>query len=229
MKYSKIREAVFVKRPNRFTAVVLIDGIEETVHVNNTGRCEELLIPGCTVILSESDNEKRKTKYDLVAVYRGDYGVINIDSLAPNAVIKEWLQAGNDLFPGIDYLKPECDYDKSRFDFYLEKDDRKIFIEAKGCTLVRYGTGYFPDAPTERGTKHLRELTEAVADGYECYIAFVIQVNGIDVVLPNKETDPDFRDALVDAIKGGVKLLFIKCNVTPDEIKVRDTHLITHL
>ncbi|MBR6345554.1 MAG: DNA/RNA nuclease SfsA, partial [Lachnospiraceae bacterium] len=123
MRYSKTREAVFVKRPNRFVAVVEIDGVEETVHVNNTGRCEELLVPGCRVILSESDNEKRKTKYDLVAVYKDKIGIVNIDSLAPNVVIKEWLERGNEYFPSIDYLKPECNYDKSRFDFYMETED----------------------------------------------------------------------------------------------------------
>lgn len=229
MRYAKTREAVFVKRPNRFVAVVEIDGVEETVHVNNTGRCEELLVPGCRVILSESDNEKRKTKYDLVAVYKDKIGIVNIDSLAPNVVIKEWLERGNEYFPSIDYLKPECNYDKSRFDFYMETEDRRIFLEAKGCTLERYFTGYFPDAPTERGTKHLRELIEAVSDGYDCYLAFVIQMGSVSVVLPNSETDPAFRDALVDAVRAGVKVIFAMCDVTESEINIREARMISNL
>ena len=220
MRYFNVKEAVFLSRPNRFIAIVSVDGAEETVHVKNTGRCEMLLYEGVRVMLEQSSNATRKTKYDLISVYCDGMGWINIDSMAPNALIKEWLEKDNSLFPGIDYLKPECDYGESRIDFYMEKEDRRIFIEAKGCTLAKLGMGYFPDAPSERAVKHLRELTAAVKDGYECYIAFVIQMNGITHVCPNREIDPDFADALRDAIKGGVKILNLRCQVKADEITI---------
>lgn len=230
MKYKDVKEATFLARPNRFVAQVLVDGIEETAHVKNTGRCENLLVPGCKVILEVSDNPKRKTKYDLISVYQESLGWVNIDSLVPNEVIKEWLSGNmNTLFPGLDYLKPECQYGESRFDFYMEKDNRRIFIEAKGCTLQYGWLGYFPDAPTERGAKHLRELMEAVKEGYECYLAFVIQMNGITHVKPNRAIDPDFTDAMRDAIKNGVTVLNLECHVEPDSVEVVGYNIISHL
>lgn len=229
MKYKQVAEGQFLARQNRFVAQVMIDGVEETVHVKNTGRCEQLLIPGCKVILEISDNPKRKTKYDLVAVYHEKWGWVNIDSLAPNELIREWLASGDSLFPGLEYLKPECQYGESRFDYYMEKDDRKIFIEAKGCTLQEGFLGLFPDAPTERGAKHLRELVEAVKDGYECYLAFVIQMNGITHVRPNRPLDPDFADAMKYAIKNGVAVLNLECHVEPDSVEVLGCNIINHL
>lgn len=208
MKYLKTLQAKFIDRPNRFIAHVDLNGIVETVHVKNTGRCKELLIKGVTVILEESDNESRKTKYDLIAVYKESFGLINIDSQAPNKVAKEWLESKD-----YTYIKPEYTYGNSRIDFYMEKDDRKYLMEVKGCTLERDGIGYFPDAPTERGVKHIYELIKAKEDGYEVSLAFVIQMEGVNEVLPNIETHPEFGAAIDDAKKAGVNIVFIKCRV----------------
>ncbi|MDD7224051.1 MAG: DNA/RNA nuclease SfsA, partial [Lachnospiraceae bacterium] len=205
MKYLKTLQAKFIDRPNRFIAHVDLNGIVETVHVKNTGRCKELLIKGVTVILEESDNESRKTKYDLIAVYKENFGLINIDSQAPNKVAKEWLESKD-----YTYIKPEYTYGNSRIDFYMEKDDRKYLMEVKGCTLERDGIGYFPDAPTERGVKHIYELIKAKEDGYEVSLAFVIQMEGVNEVLPNIETHPEFGVAIDDAKKAGVNIVFIK-------------------
>lgn len=219
MKYKNTVMGKFVDRPNRFIAHVEINGKVETVHVKNTGRCRELLLEGVSVVLEVSDNPSRKTKYDLIAVYKNNLGWINIDSQVPNTVVKEWLESGNSLFKDITYLKPECKYGNSRVDFYLEQGDRKVFIEVKGCTLEIDGEGYFPDAPTDRGVKHLKELAGAVREGYECYVAFVIAMPGIKVVHPNETTDPDFAKAFYEAKEAGVKIIFIECEIEPDEIK----------
>lgn len=214
MKYLKTLQAKFIDRPNRFIAHVDLNGIVETVHVKNTGRCKELLIKGVTVILEESDNESRKTKYDLIAVYKENFGLINIDSQAPNKVVKEWLESKD-----YTYIKPEYTYGNSRIDFYMEKDDRKYLMEVKGCTLERDGIGYFPDAPTERGVKHIYELIKAKEDGYEVSLAFVIQMEGVNEVLPNIETHPEFGAAIDDAKKAGVNIVFIKCRVYENRLE----------
>ena len=214
MKYLKTLQAKFIDRPNRFIAHVDLNGIVETVHVKNTGRCKELLIEGVTVILEESDNESRKTKYDLIAVYKENFGLINIDSQAPNKVAKEWLESKD-----YTYIKPEYTYGNSRIDFYMEKDDRKYLMEVKGCTLERDGIGYFPDAPTERGVKHIYELIKAKEDGYEVSLAFVIQMEGVNEVLPNIETHPEFGVAIDDAKKAGVNIVFIKCRVYENRLE----------
>lgn len=214
MKYLKTLQAKFIDRPNRFIAHVDLNGIVETVHVKNTGRCKELLIKGVTVILEESDNESRKTKYDLIAVYKENFGLINIDSQAPNKVAKEWLESKD-----YTYIKPEYTYGNSRIDFYMEKDDRKYLMEVKGCTLERDGIGYFPDAPTERGVKHIYELIKAKEDGYEVSLAFVIQMEGVNEVLPNIETHPEFGFAIDDAKKAGVNIVFIKCRVYENRLE----------
>lgn len=214
MKYLKTLQAKFIDRPNRFIAHVDLNGIVETVHVKNTGRCKELLIKGVTVILEESDNESRKTKYDLIAVYKENFGLINIDSQAPNKVVKEWLESKD-----YTYIKPEYIYGNSRIDFYMEKDDRKYLMEVKGCTLERDGIGYFPDAPTERGVKHIYELIKAKEDGYEVSLAFVIQMEGVNEVLPNIETHPEFGVAIDDAKKAGVNIVFIKCRVYENRLE----------
>ena len=229
LKYANHTEAIFVKRPNRFIAVVLINGIEETVHVKNTGRCQELLMEGVKVILVESDNPNRKTRYDLVAVYRDGYGWINIDSMAPNQVVAEWLDSEDSMWEKDAYIRPECPYGASRIDFHLESKEEKVLMEVKGCTLVKVGMGLFPDAPTQRGVKHLKELTAAVDQGYACYLAFVIQINNVDYVMPNRPMNPDFADAMVAAIRKGVKLIFLRCEVTPDSITVKNHHIIDHL
>lgn len=214
MKYLKTLQAKFIDRPNRFIAHVDLNGIVETVHVKNTGRCKELLIKGVTVILEESDNESRKTKYDLIAVYKENFGLINIDSQAPNKVAKEWLESKD-----YTYIKPEYTYGNSRIDFYMEKDDRKYLMEVKGCTLERDGIGYFPDAPTERGVKHIYELIKAKEDGYEVSLAFVIQMEGVNEVLPNIETHPEFGVAIDDAKKAGVNIVLIKCRVYENRLE----------
>ena len=214
MKYSKTYQAKFIDRPNRFIAHVELNGNVETVHVKNTGRCKELLIPGVTVILEESDNESRKTKYDLIAVYKENFGLINIDSQAPNKVAKEWLNSKD-----YTYIKPEYIYGNSRIDFYMEKDDKKYLMEVKGCTLEREGVGYFPDAPTERGVKHIYELIKAKTEGYDVALAFVIQMEGVNEVHPNIETHPEFGTAMSDARKAGVNIIFIKCKVFEDRLE----------
>lgn len=215
MKYRTIKKGIFEDRPNRFIAHVWINEKLETVHVKNTGRCKELLLPGSTVILEDSDNPNRKTRYDLIAVYKEGLGLINMDSQAPNKVVAEWLATQD-----YDYIKPEYKFGNSRVDFYMEKEGEKYLMEVKGCTLEIDGIGYFPDAPTERGVKHLKELTEATKQGYHCSIAFVIQMPGITTVLPNEATHPEFKVALEEAVAAGVEVLCLQCEVSEDSIKI---------
>lgn len=217
MIYENTVKGQFISRPNRFIAKVLIDGKPETVHVKNTGRCKELLIEGVSVILQKSDNPSRKTAYDLISVYKEGTGWINIDSSAPNKVVSEWLR-GRDY----DFIKPEFRYGKSRIDFYMKKKEREYLIEVKGCTLEIDGIGYFPDAPTERGVKHIYELIGAKKEGYECSIAFVIQMNGISEVRPNISTHKEFGEALDTAVKNGVRIFFYLCRVTENEIIITE-------
>ena len=213
MTYNDIVSANFISRPNRFIAYVELGGEKLTVHVKNTGRCKELLIPGSRVYLEKAQNPERKTPYDLVAVEHNGK-IINIDSQAPNKVVKEYLERQNKY----DYIKPEYKYGNSRIDFYMEKGNDKYLMEVKGCTLFRDGKGLFPDAPTERGAKHLRELALAREQGYNAIIAFVIQGEGIRTVEPNTETYPEFARAFYEAKEAGVEVLFIECKVTPNSI-----------
>ena len=215
MKYHAITEGQFLDRPNRFVAHVCIDSITHTVHVKNTGRCKELLLPGAAVRLERSDNPNRKTQYDLVAVLKEGLGWVNIDSQAPNQVVKEWLETQR-----FDVIKPEYTYGNSRVDFYMERGDQKYLLEVKGCTLEIDGIGYFPDAPTVRGVKHLRELTQAQSAGYQCAVAFVIQMPGITEVRPNITTQPEFGAAWDDAVKAGVKILFLSCSIGRDTLSI---------
>ena len=220
MIYENIVEAKFISRPNRFIAIVSVDGDEIKVHVKNTGRCKELLIPGCTVYLEKAGNPERKTPYDLVAVEK-DGRIINIDSQAPNKVVKEWLESTGKYSK----VQPEYKYGNSRIDFYMEKEipNKSVhpyLMEVKGCTLFKDGIGYFPDAPTERGTKHLKELTMALEKGIKTRVAFVIQGEGISEVRPNEETDPEFAKAFYEAKKAGVEIVFYLCEVTPDTLKI---------
>lgn len=214
MKYNKTIRAIFIDRPNRFIANVLIDNKKCTVHVKNTGRCREILIEGCTVILEESNNPNRKTKYDLIAVYKKGFGLINIDSQAPNKVVKEWLATKDYTL-----IKPEYTFGESRIDFYMERGKEKYLMEAKGCTLENEKVGYFPDAPTSRGVKHLRELIKATKMGYKACICFVIQMENVDKVLPNYSMDAQFGKAFDDAIKAGVEVKYLKCSVSENELK----------
>lgn len=215
MKYSNIITAIFHSRPNRFIANVYINDVLETVHVKNTGRCKELLLPGAKVILEESDNPARKTKYDLIAVYKEGLGLVNIDSQLCNKVAAEWLET-----QGYDYIKPEYTYGASRMDFYMEKGEKKYLMEVKGCTLEIDGIGYFPDAPTERGVKHLKELTTAVEHGFHCSVAFVIPMEGVTEVRANRATHAAFGDALEEAKQAGVEVIFLPCKVLPEEVWV---------
>lgn len=221
MKYKNICEGRFISRPNRFIAMVDIDGIIETVHVKNTGRCKELLVPDCRVILERSSNPSRKTKYDLIAVYKqsGDkQTLINMDSQAPNVAVGQWICGG--LFSKDAKAKREITYKNSRFDFYVEDGARKAFIEVKGVTLENNRIAMFPDAPTERGVKHIRELAECLKEGYEAYILFVIQMKGVDILCPNDITHKAFGDALRQANKDGVEVIAVDCIVAPDEMNI---------
>lgn len=215
MKYGKIAEGKFIDRPNRFIAHVEIQGRPETVHVKNTGRCRELLLPGAAVRLEISDNPARKTLYDLVAVYKENIGWVNIDSQAPNKVVKEWLEKQD-----YDVVRPEYTYGNSRIDFYMEKGEQKYLLEVKGCTLEIDGIGYFPDAPTERGVKHLRELAKAVGEGYICMAVFVIQMQGITEVRPYTDMQPEFGVAWQQAVDAGVQMLFLPCLVGRDSLQI---------
>ena len=215
MKYAKIKEGIFISRPNRFIAIVNIDGKEETCHVKNTGRCKELLIKGSRVFLEDcSHNPNRKTKYDLIAVYKGDC-LVNMDSQAPNKVVQEWLPT---LFSDVTLIRPETKYKNSRFDFYVETEKEKIFMEVKGVTLEVEGEARFPDAPTERGVKHIQELVACRKDGYGAYIIFVVQKKGVTHFVPNVVTHPEFAEALREAKKQGVNILCYDCKVEPDEL-----------
>ena len=250
MQYQNIVEGKFLDRPNRFIAHVEIEGKVETVHVKNTGRCKELLLPGIKVYLEKSGNPNRKTAFDLVAVEKAGLGLVNIDSQAPNQVVAEWLSRFS-----FQKLKPEYVFRDSRVDFYMERDMalpeafweygereerngkeqraenirmqsqellnvsgniRKYLLEVKGCTLERDGIGYFPDAPTERGVKHLRELTKAIQEGYIAILAFVIAMPKVSMVYPNAETHKAFGDALEEARQAGVKILYLPCTVTKE-------------
>ncbi len=221
MKYKHTLKAEFISRKNRFVADVLLDGKVEAVHVKNTGRCKELLLPGAQVTLQRVIGEKRKTNYDLISVYKPGLGWVNIDSQAPNAVAAQWLREGTKEFAGLSLLKPECRYGTSRFDFYLECGERKVFLEVKGCTLEVQGKGYFPDAPTQRGIKHLMELAKACGQGFECYLLFLIAMPKVELVYPNVQTHPEFEQALRQAVAAGVKILYLSCDVDESSLRVR--------
>lgn len=221
MRYENVIAARFLNRPNRFIAHVEVDGRTEVTHVKNTGRCRELLVAGATVYLAVSDNPERKTKYDLIAVEKAREGkpplMINMDSQIPNGVACEWTRSCG-LFSPEAKIRREVTYGRSRFDLYVEDGTRRAFIEVKGVTLERDGVALFPDAPTERGVKHVDELAACVGEGYEAYLLFVVQMKDVCLVKPNDEMHREFGDALRRAAKAGVKLLAVDCKVTPDSI-----------
>lgn len=220
MKYSKTKHAVFLSRPNRFISNVIVDGKEETVHVKNTGRLKELLIKGTEAVLEESDNPNRKTKYSLIGIYKGKE-LVNIDSQAPNEAVFEAVKCGVIKEIGKPhFVKREVKYSESRFDIYYERDDIKGFIEVKGVNLDINGTAKFPDAPTERGTKHIRELIKAHEEGYECSVLFVIQMKHIKAFTPNADMDKNFADALGEAAVAGVNILAYDCIITEDSMVI---------
>lgn len=216
MTYSPTQTGLFRSRPNRFVAVVEVDGADAVCHVKNTGRCKELLVPGCTVVLESAANPNRKTPYDVIAVYKGDR-LINMDSQAPNKVAESYLR---ERFPAA-IIRREVRYGESRLDFAMEQDGETWFVEVKGCTLERDNVGYFPDAPTDRGVKHLRHLIRAVEEGYKAAVLFIIQMEGVAAIRPNDETHPAFGDALRQAAKSGVEIWAVDCVVTPDSLTHR--------
>ena len=218
MNYTNMTPGRFLSRPNRFIAHVEIDGQTEVVHVKNTGRCRELLPVGAEVWCQRSDNPSRKTKYDLITVRKGSR-LINMDSQAPNLAAKEWLAAGG--LGEIENLRTETKHGDSRFDFSFRKDGRQCFLEVKGVTLENDGICAFPDAPTQRGAKHLRGLTEAVKEGYGGYVLFVIQMPDVAYLHPNDATDPEFGKALREAAANGVEVLAVDCEVAVDEMNIR--------
>lgn len=220
MRYKETEKAVFLKRPNRFIAEVEIQGKRETVHVKNTGRCKELLIPGTEVILEKSGNPNRKTKYDLICVNKQGR-LINMDSQIPNKAAEEWIRKGG-LFPEEVSIRPEKKYGNSRFDLYVESPVRRAFVEVKGVTLEEDNVVRFPDAPTVRGIKHVEELIHCMEEGYEAYLLLVIQMKGVKKFMPNWDTQPEFGQALIKAEKAGVKILARDCLVTEDTIEIQE-------
>lgn len=220
MIYENMRPGIFRDRPNRFIAQVELDGKLETVHVKNTGRCRELLVPGAKVWCQRSENPARKTKFDLICVEKGPY-LINMDSQAPNKAVQEWLLGGG--LGQIRDLRPETVHGDSRFDFAFRKGDKQCYLEVKGVTLEDGGICAFPDAPTERGAKHLRGLQRAVTEGCVCYALFVIQMRPVLYLHPNDATDPVFGKALREAAAGGVHVLAVDCQVTPNSMTVGQT------
>jgi sugar fermentation stimulation protein A len=218
MLYTNISEGIFVTRPNRFIAQINIDNTMVIAHVKNTGRCKELLVPDVKVVLQKSDSPKRKTMYDLIAVWKNNR-LINIDSQVPNKVFLEYLQSGR-YIEGITCIKPETKYGSSRFDFYVEAGARKVFIEVKGVTLEEEGVVMFPDAPTERGVKHLNELIRCTKEGYEAHVVFVIQMNNVHYFTPNNKTHRTFGEALVAAKKAGVTVIALDCMVAKNTLEI---------
>ena len=218
MKYERIYKGFFCERPNRFIALISIDGVIETVHVKNTGRCAELLIPGTVVYVQKAGNEDRKTQWDLIAVQKGSR-IVNMDSQITNYVVKEWIGAGH-LITDLEFIKGEVPYGDSRLDLYVEGDQKKIFIEVKGVTLEENDMVRFPDAPSERAIKHLQELEKAVKAGYDAYVFFVVQMEGVRYFTPNKDTHPAFAEALLHAQQMGVKVIAYECLVEADSIVI---------
>jgi len=224
VNYAHIIRGEFLSRPNRFIAHVKIGQQTVICHVKNTGRCRELLIPGATVYLEENDSPTRKTKFDLVAVEKGER-LINMDAQAPNRVFAEWVRAGHFL-PNVTLLRPETVWEDSRLDFYLEAGGERHFVEVKGVTLEEEGAVFFPDAPTLRGVKHLEGLRRAHREGYVCWVCFVIQMSGVGYFAPNDRTHPEFGQALRSAAAEGVHVLALDCAVTPDSLNIQSPVMV---
>lgn len=218
MEYANISRGIFLARPNRFLAQVTVNGEEVLCHVRNTGRCKELLVPGAQVVVCQEENPNRKTRFSLLSVYKGKR-LINMDSQAPNQVAREWLEQGG-LFPPPCTVRPEVRWGDSRFDFMLEKDSRQCFVEVKGVTLEQEGTVLFPDAPTLRGARHLRELARCAAQGIGAAVLFVVQMENVRAFRPNQAADPAFAQALRAAAAGGVRVLAYDCHVTEESLRL---------
>ena len=226
MRYPNITRASFVSRENRFVATVRLHREDTRVHVKNTGRCRELLVPGATVYLVDSGRPERKYRYDLVAVEKGDL-LVNMDSQAPNAVFAEFLRRGG-LMDGVTYIKPEFQYGTSRMDFYFERGEERHLVEVKGVTLEENGVCRFPDAPTSRGSRHLRELIQAREEGIQGWICFVVQIDHMSRLEPNWRTDPEFSRTLCLAAEAGVQVRAFGCHVTPQGLEIA-SELPVHL
>ena len=220
MRYDRMVKGIFLARPNRFVAHIEIEGQTEVCHVKNTGRCRELLPAGAQVWCQKSANPNRKTKYDLIAVQKGDR-LINMDSQAPNTAAGEWIRSGG--MGNVEQVRAETVHGDSRFEFSFILDGKQRFLEVKGVTLETDGICAFPDAPTERGVKHLRGLTAAVAEGYKAYVLFVVQMENVRYLHPNDETDPAFGAALREAAAAGVQVLAMDCKVTPESMTLRES------
>ena len=218
MNYGALTRGVFLERLNRFVARVEVDGAEQRVHVRNTGRCRELLVPGNAVYLLRSPNPERKTPFDLIAVERGDGRLVNMDSLAPNRAAAEWLAAGG--LGALQNLRAEVRVGDSRFDFCAEQSGRRVIVEVKGCTLEEGGVARFPDAPTLRGLRHVRELTALAREGNRCAILIIIQMKGVHTFEPNWATHPEFGEALIEARDAGVEIVAMDCEVRPGTVKI---------
>lgn len=221
MQYPNIHPGIFIKRPNRFIAHVEVDGKVEICHVKNTGRCRELLVPGAKVWLVESDNPSRKTRYDLVAVEKQRSEgtlLVNMDSQAPNQIFGEWVREGN-FRPELKILRPETTYGSSRFDYYWEDSEKRGFVEIKGVTLEHDGVVRFPDAPTQRGVKHLEELMSAKEAGYETAVCFIVQMEGMKYLEPNDATHPEFGETLRRCAAAGVEVFALECETAPGYVK----------
>lgn len=220
MIYNNIRTARFIDRPNRFIANIELEDREEVCHVKNTGRCRELLKPGATIFVQEFGRTSRKTKYDLIGVMKGDR-LVNVDSQVPNKIFHEWLLKGN-FFKDITSIKPEAKYKNSRFDFYIETKAEKIYIEVKGVTLEEGNIVLFPDAPTERGVRHVRELIDCTEEGFKAYLVFVIQMKGVSCFTPNSRTHREFAETVKTAGTKGVNIIAFDCNVGIDFIEIAE-------
>lgn len=218
MIYGNIKPAIFKSRPNRFIANIELDGREKICHVKNTGRCKELLVPGAQIYVQDCRGGNRKTDFDLIAVRKGDL-LINMDSMAPNKVFSEFAASGG-FVDGVTLIKPESKYGNSRFDFYIEAGERRMYVEVKGVTLENNRIASFPDAPTERGVKHLNELAGCIDSGFEAHVVFVIQMSGMKFMHPNWETHPEFGAALIAAQKRGVRIHAYECFVSETELKI---------
>ena len=221
MQYESVSPALFVSRPNRFIANVELDGRLRECHVKNTGRCKELLLPGVKVYVNKTSNPNRRTKYDLISACKGDM-LVNMDSQAPNKVVQEWIKTNGVRGKPVTGLKPEYRFGDSRMDFYAETSKDKYLIEVKGVTLEEDGTAMFPDAPTERGVRHINELIKSADMGYLPMIIFVIQMDTVRVFKPNRKTHPEFGEALRKAREKGVRIIAMDCHVTADTLELKD-------
>lgn len=220
MQYDNMIPAIFLDRPNRFIANIEIDGLRQVAHVKNTGRCKEILTPGARVWVRENSDPHRKTRFDVITAQKNER-MINIDASAPNAAVKEWLPESG-LFRQISLIRPETTFGRSRFDFYIEGDGRRMFMEVKGATLEDRGVVRFPDAPTERGLKHIKELEASLAGGFDACVLFVIQMKNVEYFEPNSATHEAFADALYQAHRAGVRILARDCRITPDSMEIAD-------